>query len=95
MDLFKLFLRIYPGDIPGSRSFGFNFNMTGVIKANLADEVRLRAQNLVEKVKDCFKSGVSIELASIELIDETKAKMSVTVNRIQSEDLEINLYKED
>ena len=94
IDLFKLYLKVYPGDIPGFYSFGFNFNMKGIMKKDLPDEVKSRVDRLIELIQNNFSSGVRIELESCELLNETKAKVIINVNQIKSDGIEINLYEE-
>ena len=89
LDLFKLYLQIYPNDIPGS-DIGFNFILTDVKKTELPDEVKHRINQLINFLNNRF-SGVKLSLKSIEIIDEEKAKITIDVNTIQSEII-INLF---
>ena len=94
LDLFRLYLKIYPGDIPGASKLGFDFNLANVKKADIPSVVSGRVLDLVAKMQARFNSGVKIELDSVEIIDETRAKIVVTVNRIVTEELYFNLYEE-
>ena len=93
LDLFRLYLGIYPNDIPGAGSIGFDFNLRGVYKANLANEVENRVSNLISNIKDRFKSGADIRLTSCELIDEKLAKIVVSCGTT-SEEIKFNLYEQ-
>jgi hypothetical protein len=95
VDLFRLYLQIYPDDIPGASNIGFNFILTDVMKSDLPDEVLYRAQSLVNSIKNKFSQGIDISLESCELIDEKLAKIVVKVNKKYSEEITIDLYKED
>ena len=90
IDLFKLNMQIYPGDIPWS-SIGFDFIMTNVLKSDVPMEIKSRVQKLLNRFNDRF-SGVSISLESIEIIDEVKARVVFNVNQDRGE-VEIKLYE--
>lgn len=92
LDLFRLYLSIYPKDIPGADRIGFDFNITNTFKANLPNEVSNRVKNLISTLQDRFKSGLKIELVSCELLDETKAKVIVSCGEIQGEEIVIDIY---
>lgn len=91
LDLFKLYLSIYPGDIPGSQ-IGFDFIMTDIKKADLADDIRRRIDILIGKLQDKV-SNVKITLVEAALINETTVKIIVDVNHIRSEEILVDLYK--
>lgn len=90
LDLFKLYINIYPGDIPGM-SIGFNSVLTDTMKSELYSEIGLRVNELITNIQDRFKSGVTIRLDSIEVIDETKVKIRITVNSIKTGEIEFNI----
>lgn len=89
LDLFKLYLQIYPNDIPGT-NLGFNFILTDVKKTELPNEVKNRVENLVSYLSKRF-AGVTLDLESIEILDEEKAKITINVNETQG-DIVINLF---
>ena len=91
IDLFKLYLNIYPNDIPNSPNIGFDFILTDVKKDELVRNVRNRVEILVNKIKDKFTKTLSIEIESIEIIDETKVKLVINVNQVQSDDIVVNI----
>lgn len=91
IDLFKLYLNIYPNDIPNSPNIGFDFILTDVKKDELVRNVRNRIEILVNKIKDKFTKTLSIEVESIEIIDETKVKLVINVNQVQSDDIVVNI----
>ena len=93
IDLFKLYLSVYPGDIPGADSIGFDFNLRGTFKANLASEVESRINSLVSKFQSRFSEGLSFSLEECGLVDETRVRIVVSCGRIRSEDIVIDLYE--
>jgi hypothetical protein len=50
--------------------------------------------DLVNKIQARFTGGVKISLDSVEIIDETRAKIVVTVNNSVTDDIYVNLYDE-
>jgi hypothetical protein len=54
LDLFKLNLKIWPGDIPGLPKVGFDFILTDTKKDEVVDEVRYRVRTLVDRLKERF-----------------------------------------
>lgn len=82
LDLFSLYLMILPGDIPRS-DVGFDFIISGVQKPDLPYEIKSRLSNLVDKIKD--HTRVKVEIDSIEIVDETKARVTVSVGRYTKE----------
>jgi hypothetical protein len=91
IDLFKLNMQIYPGDIPWS-AIGFDFIMTDVKKPDVPGEIEFRVNKLLDRFNSRFK-GVNISLESIELLDEERARVVFNVNKERGE-VEINLYEE-
>ena len=89
IDLFKLNLQVYPDDIPWS-VIGFDFVMTDTAKPDVPEEINLRVTKLLDRFSKRF-SGVSISLESIEILDETIARVVFNVNKERGE-VEINLY---
>ena len=93
IDLFKLYLSVYPGDIPGAESIGFDFNLRGTFKANLASEVESRISSLVSKFQSRFSGGLTFKLEECSLVDETLVKIIVSCGRVRSDEIMINLYE--
>lgn len=89
IDLFKLNMQIYPDDIPWS-VIGFDFIMTDTKKPDVPNEIEYRVRKLLDRFQNRF-SGVTIELESIEILDETKARVIFNVNKERGE-VTINLY---
>lgn len=94
LDLFKLYLKIFPGDIPGASGLGFDFNLGDTRKADVPEVLRSRVNQLIKKIQDRFTSGITMSLESLEIVSETKAKVIIKVNREVSEEIYINLYNE-
>jgi len=94
IDEFKLYLKIYPGDIPGISKLGFDFNLGDTRKADIPSFVSSKLSELVQKLNERYNGGVNISLDSIEIIDETLAKVVITVNNRATDTIEINLYDE-
>lgn len=86
LDLFKLNMAIYPGDIPNS-SIGFNFVITDVKKSELPGEIKSRITSLITRLQSRF-SGITISLESLELLSEELARVVVRVNQ-ESEQIEL------
>ena len=91
IDLFKLYLKIYPNDIPGASQVGFNFIFTDTKKNEIVSEIRGRINSLITKIKSKFPSNPNISIVSLDLIDETRIKLVISVNKIQSDDIEVNI----
>lgn len=91
IDLFKLYLKIEPGDIPFVPDYGFNFDLSGIYKADLAREIESRVGGLVSKINSRFSSGVNLSLKSLELVDETKVRIVVSAGEYSSE-ITLNVY---
>ena len=91
IDLFKLYLQIEPGDIPNSPDLGFNFDLSGILKADLPRELEARIGSLVNKVNSRFQSGVKLSLKSLELINETKVRVVISAGEY-SDDVTLNIY---
>lgn len=94
LDLFRLYLGIYPGDIPGAPDLGFDFCLTSTFKANLASEVSSRVNRLVDKIQSQFKEGLEIKVDSIEILDEKYARLVVSVTGVKGEEIIVSLYDE-
>jgi hypothetical protein len=94
LDLFRLYLSVYPGDIPGDSSIGFDFTITDTFKSDLADTVQNKVEILVRKISDQFTSGLEIKLESCELIDEKYARIVVSCNGVSGEEIVISLYND-
>ena len=90
LDLFKLNISIYPEDIPNS-SIGFDFIMTNVKKDELRSEVTFRIRTLVESIKKQFDRGIEINIESIDIINESRVSVVVSVNQT-SEEIKFNLF---
>ena len=91
LDLFELYLKIYPGDVPGVPEFGFDFNLLGVMKEDLPKEIKSRVAGLVNKVNSRFSAGIKLEVVSLEIISETKARVTVQAGQSRSE-VTLNIY---
>lgn len=94
LDLFRLYLSVYPGDIPGKSSLGFDFTITDALKSELADTVKNKVDALIRKISDQFTSGLEITLESCEILDEKYAKIIVSCNGVQGEDIVVSLYND-
>lgn len=94
IDLFKLYLNIWPNDIPHAESIGFDFILTDVKKDELVREVKSRVERLVNKIKTKFTKTLSINIESIEIIDETKVKITINVNQVKSDDILVDIKEQ-
>lgn len=87
IDLFKLYLNIAPGDIPGT-DIGFNFILTDTLKSELVTEIRNRVGILVNKIQKMFdENAVQISVSSLDIISDEKIKLVLSVNKTTSEEL--------
>lgn len=95
LDLFKLYLKIYPRDIPGAPMIGFNFIFTNVKKDDIVNEVRMRVSQLVTTIKSKFtSSSITIDIDSIEVIDESRVRVTLTVNEKVTDSVTLDIYDE-
>ena len=93
VDLFRIYLTVYPGDVPGSYSFGFNFSLGDTFRADLRDTVLSKVNELVSIISNRFNdANLKISIYSLEVIDEELAKLVLNVNSFRSEEIVINLY---
>ena len=90
LDLFELYLKVNPGDIPFKSEIGFNFTLTNVMKDDLEREIVYRVNSLVERIKTHIPS-VPISAESIRLIDEQRVHVILKVNGSLYDGLDINL----
>lgn len=89
IDLFKLYLNIVPGDIPGTE-IGFNFILTDTLRSNLVNEIRNRINNLINSIQRKFdEKVVKISVSSLDIISDEKVKLVVSVNKTTSEEIVI------
>lgn len=91
IDLFKLYLSIYPGDIPGFPSLGFDFIITNTMKDELKTEIRKRLEDLIKKIKNTVSADIKISEAY--LVSEDVLKLIIEVNDVKSEEILVDLYK--
>lgn len=91
IDLFKLYLTVYPGDIPHKKDIGVNFNLAGSFKDELPRKVSSIVSELIEKIKSKI-SGIQIKQESLDLIDEETAKLVISVNSTKSDNIIIDLW---
>lgn len=92
IDLLKLYLSVYPGDIPNADYIGFDFIITDTKKADLASDIRRRVDVLISKIQEKV-SGVTVSLAELALINETTVKIIIDVNQVRSDEILVDLYK--
>lgn len=91
MDLFRLYIQIYPGDIPGS-DIGFDFILTDTKKDELPNIVQSRVSSLVSVIQDKVgnNKNIKIEVGSIQILSEERAIIEINVNDyIEELDIEI------
>lgn len=94
VDVFKLYLKVYPGDIPGASGLGFDFVLTNTMKSELPTVVSQRINDLVARIGNRFGSGIAIEVSSIKIIDEELVKVVLEVDRVRSEEITFKLYED-
>lgn len=95
IDLFRIYLTVYPGDIPHYKKLGFDFLLTGVTKDRMKEEVRGKVESLVKKIQDSLPNQkYKITISELDLIDEETVRLVIDVSGTKSEDIYINLYPE-
>ena len=93
IDLFRLYLGVYPGDIPHYKRLGFDFLLTSVTKENLKSDITLKVDQLIGKIQDILPNKkYNISINTLDLIDEETVKLVIDVDGTLSEDIFINLY---
>ena len=96
LDLFKIYLNVYPGDIPHKKDFGFEFNLLGVTKSNLPTELKIRIESLINKIQTSITNKkLNITIDTLDLIDEENVKLILNINGDLSESIYFNLYNKE
>ena len=91
VDLFRLYLQIWPGDIPGDSSIGFDFILTDVKGIDLKREVATRVDKLISKIREKFNGGVTITVEEISFLSTSQVKVTLKVNNTLTENVIIGL----
>lgn len=91
IDLFRLYLHIWPNDIPGADQIGFDFIFNNTKKKDIISDIKSRINTLIVKIKGKFSQKIEITLISLELLDETKVKLIISVNQIQSDEILVDI----
>lgn len=92
MDLFKLYLHIFPGDIPGAPDFGYDFNLQGTYQDVLPAELESRVSRLIQKVNSRFPAQrMNLRLESLELLSPERARLRISAGTLV-DDIEVNIY---
>lgn len=95
IDLFRIYLTVYPGDIPHYKGLGFDFLLTDVTKDRMTEVVREKVISLVEKIQNSLPNQkYKITISELDLIDEETVRLVIDVSGVKSEDIFINLYPE-
>lgn len=95
MDLFKLYLQVFPGDIPGANNLGFDFTIRNVTKADLVKTIEQSVDRLIATIQRSLKQDISIKVGDIDIINEEHVKVTITVNNSLTDDVLINLYEQE
>lgn len=90
LDLFRLNIQIFPGDIPGS-NVGFDFVITDTKKDEILSTIRSRVNSLVSTIQSKF-NGIDINVNSIEFLDEERVLINIEVNDY-TDTISINVYE--
>ena len=95
LDQFKLYLTVNPGDIPGDSSIGFDFTLTNVMKSELREEVSKRVMELIQKIQSEYGKRVTIVVNSLDIINEERADLVITVTAGGEvmDNISVDLYK--
>lgn len=89
LDVIRLNFSILPNEIPGNTTFGFDYIINNVKETELVRTIQNRVGSLISRISD--RHGVKITLDSVELLDKKTAKVTVTVNNIESETFELDI----
>ena len=89
LDLFKIFLRLYPLDVPGS-DVGFDYFLGDTKKDELKGKILRKAQELVSKVKEKAPKNVDMSIESIDILSYSEATIKIRAG-IYEEDIMINI----
>lgn len=92
IDLFKIYLTVWPGDIPNYATLGFDFIMNNVKKDELVSEIRKRLGNLISIMQKKFQD-VAMSITDLELIGDSTLKLVINVNQTRSDEIFVDLYK--
>ena len=90
IDLFRLYLQVWPNDIPGLSDIGFDFILSNVKRPDMLSEVSTRLGSLVDKLRGKF-SNVDITIDQIELLSESRVRVTLTVNNKNTEKIVIEV----
>lgn len=91
VDLFRLYLQVWPGEIPGMPKLGFDFILTDVRKPDLKETVSSRLSTLANTLEERLGSNVSIRIDDISIVSESKVKITITVNNTTTSDFEVEV----
>ena len=95
IDLFRIYLTVYPGDIPHYKKLGFDFLLTDITKDGMTEAVKGKVTSLVSKIQDSLPNQkYTITISELDLIDEETVRLVIDVSGYKSEDIYINLYPE-
>ena len=95
IDLFRIYLTVYPGDIPHYEKLGFDFLLTNVTKDRMTEAVKVKVESLVSKIQDSVPNQkYTISISELDLLDEETVRLVIDVSGTKSEDIYISLYPE-
>lgn len=95
IDLFRIYLTLYPGDIPHYKRLGFDFLLTDITKENLRNEITTRINSLISTIQDTLPNQkYKVTINTLDLIDEETVRLIIDVDGTLSEDIYINLHED-
>lgn len=89
LDLFKLNLSIFDGDIPNS-VIGFNFILSDLHKDDILISLESRIKSLIDRINSKHNLDSRLVLDSLELLSESRARIIVSMNEY-SETVDIKI----
>ena len=92
-DLFRVYFTVYPDDIPGASNIGFDYIFSDVKKDEVKEVLRERINNLIDVIKNKFKSSIDIRIHSLDLLTEEKARLVLDINQVVSDEITLDLYE--
>lgn len=89
LDLFRIYLTIFPEDIPGNEDIGFDFRISQTTEATLESTIRFKIKQIIDKIKRQFPN-LEMTLDRLQVFSKTYAKATITVNDSETVTFELN-----
>lgn len=93
LDIIRINLVVLPNDIPGKSGIGFDYSMTNITTDQFKSTVQSKINQLLSKVTSQFPYS-DIQLSRLDILDESRVNIEITVNGEISEEFNINVYNQ-